>query len=324
VPPELSVVIPTRDRRDLLRACLYSFEHQSALPETFEVVVVIDGSTDGTAEMLSAYAPPFAISVLTQGRAGAPAARNAGVDAAKGRVLLFVDDDMAASPALVAAHLAVQRSNEAIAGVGVIHRQIPRGADRFAQLRALASREHYEHLLVRPLTHLDCYGGNFSVSRSLFEEVEGFSVDLPMFNDYEFAYRLHQAGARFVFVPDAEVTEERRDDWREIIADRERRGRIAVHLYRRDPAIVAQTELGGNEYLRRPWVLLRLLCLSLRVPPAPLARLGFLLPRRAWARTWFTFVFSYAFWRGVAAAMGYRALWVVLARRRRSPGEEAA
>ena len=324
MPPELSVVIPTHDRRDLLRACLYSFEHQSALPETFEVVVVIDGSTDGTAEMLSAYAPPFAISVLTQGRAGAPAARNAGVDAAKGRVLLFVDDDMAASPALVAAHLAVQRSNEAIAGVGVIHRQIPRGADRFAQLRALASREHYEHLLVRPLTHLDCYGGNFSVSRSLFEEVEGFSVDLPMFNDYEFAYRLHQAGARFVFVPDAEVTEERRDDWREIIADRERRGRIAVHLYRRDPAIVAQTELGGNEYLRRPWVLLRLLCLSLRVPPAPLARLGFLLPRRAWARTWFTFVFSYAFWRGVAAAMGYRALWVVLARRRRSPGEEAA
>jgi GT2 family glycosyltransferase len=318
------VVIPTHDRRDLLRACLYSFEHQSALPETFEVVVVIDGSTDGTAEMLSAYAPPFALSVLTQGRAGAPAARNAGVDAAKGRVLLFVDDDMAASPALVAAHLAVQRSNEAIAGVGVIHRQIPRGADRFAQLRALASREHYEHLLVRPLTHLDCYGGNFSVSRSLFEEVEGFSVDLPMFNDYEFAYRLHQAGARFVFVADAEVTEERRDDWREIVADRERRGRIAVHLYRRDPAIVAQTELGGNEYLRRPWVLLRLLCLSLRVPPAPLARLGFLLPRRAWARTWFTFVFSYAFWRGVAAAMGYRALWVVLARRRRSPGEEAA
>jgi cellulose synthase/poly-beta-1,6-N-acetylglucosamine synthase-like glycosyltransferase len=231
---------------------------------------------------------------------------------------------MAASPALVAAHLAAHSSNEAIAGVGVIHRQIPLGADLFAQLRAQASREHYEHLLVRPLTHLDCYGGNFSVSRSLFEEVEGFSVDLPMLNDYEFAYRLHEAGARFVFVPDAEVTEERPDDWREIVADRERRGRIAVDLYRRDPAIVGQTELGGNEYLRRPWVLLRLLCLSLRVPPAPLVRVGFLLPRRSWARTWFTFVFSYAFWRGVAAAMGYRALWAALARRRRSTAEEDA
>jgi glycosyltransferase involved in cell wall biosynthesis len=324
VPPELSVVIPTHDRRDLLRACLYSFEHQSASPETFEVVVVIDGSRDGTAEMLSAYTPPFAVSVLTQAQAGTAASRNAGAEAARGRVLLFVDDDMTASRSLVAAHLGAQRSTEGIVGVGVIQRRIPPGADRFAQLRAQASREHYEHLLVRPLTHLDCYGGNFSVSRSLFEEVEGFSVDLPMLNDYECAYRLHEAGARFVFVPDAEVTEERGDDWREIVADRERRGRITVDLYRRDPAIVGQTELGGNEYLRRPWVLLRLLCLSLRVPPAPLVRVGFLLPRRSWARTWFTFVFSYAFWRGVAAAMGYRALWAALARRRRSTAAENA
>jgi glycosyltransferase involved in cell wall biosynthesis len=316
VPPELSVVIPTHDRRDLLRACLHSFEQQSASAETFEVVVVIDGSTDGTAEMLSAYRPVFAVRVLRQEQAGAAAARNLGATAARGRVLLFVDDDMTASRSLVAAHLAAQANDDAVVGVGVIHRRIPCGADRFAQLRAQASHEHYEHLLARPLTHLDCYGGNFSVSRYLFEQVEGFSVDLPMLNDYEFAYRLHEAGARFLFVPDAEVTEERPDDWREIVADRERRGRIAVDLYRRDPVIVGQTELGGNDYLRGPWVLLRLLCLSLRVPTAPLVRVGFLLPRRAWTRTWFTFVFSYAFWRGVAAAMGYRALWATLPRRR--------
>jgi hypothetical protein len=53
-------------------------------------------------------------------------------------------------------------------------------------------------------------------------------------------------------------------------------------------------------------------------------RVGFLLPRRSWARTWFTFFFSYAFWRGVAAAMGYRALWAALARRRRSTAAEDA
>ena len=313
--PELSVVIPTHDRRDLLRACLDSFEHQSAAVEMFEVVVVIDGSKDGTAEMVSAFDPQFAVSVLTQAQAGAAAARNAGAEAARGRVLLFVDDDMTASPSLVTAHLATQGNEDALVGIGVIERRIPPDADRFAQLRAQASREHYEHLLERPLTHLDCYGGNFSVSRSLFEQVAGFSVDLPMLNDYEFAYRLDQAGARFVFVPEAEVTEERLDDWREIVSDRERRGRIAVALYRRNPAIVAQTELGGKEYLRRPWIVLRLLCLSLRVPSSLLARVGFLLPRRSWARTWFTFVFSYAFWRGVGVAMGYRKLWAGLARR---------
>jgi GT2 family glycosyltransferase len=322
VPPELSVVIPTHERRDLLSTCLYSLEHQSASVERFEVVVVVDGSRDGTAEMLSTYTPPFAVRFLTQAQAGAAAARNTGAEAATGRVLLFVDDDMTASPSLVAAHLAAHRSEEAIVAVGAIERRIPCRADRFAQLRAQASREHYEHLLVRPLTHLDCYGGNFSVSRSLFEKVGGLSVDLPMLNDYEFAYRLHEAGARFVFVPDAGVTEERRDDWREIVADRERRGRIAVDLYRRDPAIVGQTELGGNEYLRRPWIALRSLFLALRVPPGLLVRAGFLLPHRSWSRTWFTFVFSYAFWRGVAEAMGRRALWARLARRLRSAPEQ--
>jgi glycosyltransferase involved in cell wall biosynthesis len=306
MPSELSVVIPTHNRRELLRACLDSFEQQSAPAETFEVIVVIDGSTDGTAEMLSAYAPSFALSVLTQPQAGASAARNAGAGSARGRVLLFVDDDITASRSLVAAHLAAHREDDWIVGVGAIARRIPADADRFARLRAEAARAHYEHLLVRPLRYVDCYGGNCSVSRPVFAEIGGFSVDLPVLNDLEFAYRLHKADARFVFIPDAVVTEERRDDWREIVADRELRGRIAVELQRRDPAIVGETELGGNETLRGLWVPLRALCLALRVPPRPLARLGFLLPRRSWSRTWFVFVFSYSFWRGVGGALAHR------------------
>jgi glycosyltransferase involved in cell wall biosynthesis len=302
--PQLSVVIPTHERRELLRACLYSFEHQSASVETFEVVVVIDGSMDGTTEMLTALEPSFPVTALSQAQAGVSAARNAGAKAARGHVLLFIDDDVTASSSLVSAHLAAHQMEDGIVGVGMIATRIPARADRFAQLRAQVTREHYEHLLVRSLTHLDCYGGNFSVTRSMFEGVEGFSEDLPVLNDYEFAYRLHEAGARFVFIPDAGVTEEQPEGWREIVDDQERRGRIAVALYRRDPAIVREMELGGNEYLRRPWLLLRLLCLTLRVPPRLLARLGFLLPRRSWARTWFTFVYSYAFWRGVRTTIG--------------------
>jgi glycosyltransferase involved in cell wall biosynthesis len=304
--PELSVVIPTHNRREFLRGCLDSFEQQSAPAGTFEVVVVIDGSTDGTAEMLSDFAPSFELSVMTQPRAGASAARNAGAGGARGRVLLFVDDDMTVSSSLVSAHLAAHTRQEQIAGVGVIARRIPAAADRFALLRAEASRSHYEHLLVRPLTYLDCYGGNCSVSHSLFFEIGGFSVDLPVLNDLEFAYRLREAGARFVFVRDALVTEERRDDWREIVADRELRGRIAVELHRRDPSIVRETELCEYEPLRGFWLPLRAVCLALRLPPRLVARLGFLLPRRRWSAAWFGFAFSYAYWRGVAGAIGRR------------------
>ena len=304
--PELSVVIPTHNRREFLRACLDSFEQQSAPAGTFEVVVVIDGSTDGTAEMLSEFASSFELSVLTQPQAGASAARNAGAGRARGRVLLFVDDDMTAASSLVSAHLAVHQVQEKIAGVGLIARRIPAAADRFALLRAEASRSHYEHLLTRPLTYLDCYGGNCSVSHPLFAEVEGFSVDLPVLNDLEFAYRLREAGASFVFVPDAVVTEERRDDWREILADRELRGRTAVELHRRDPAIVRETEFCEYEPLRGLWVPLRAVCLRLRVPPSLVARPGFLLPRRRWSAAWFGFAFSYSYWRGVVNAIGRR------------------
>jgi glycosyltransferase involved in cell wall biosynthesis len=305
--PELSVVIPTHNRRELLRRCLDSFQLQSAPAGTFEVVVVIDGSTDGTAEMLADFAPvpTVELSDLTQLQAGASAARNAGAAGARGRVLLFVDDDVTASSSLVSAHLAANDTRAEIAGVGVIARRIPAAADRFAVLRAEASRSHYEHLLTRAPNYLDYYGGNCSVTHTLFAEVEGFSVDLPVLNDLEFAHRLREAGARFVFVPQAVVTEERRDDWREIVADRELRGRVAVELERRDPAIVRETELCGYEPLRGFWLPLRAACLTLRLPPRLVARLGFLLPRR-WSAAWFGFAFSYAYWRGVAAATGRR------------------
>jgi glycosyltransferase involved in cell wall biosynthesis len=308
VPPEVSVVIPTHNRRELLRRCLASFRRQSAPAGTFEVIVVIDGSTDGTAEMLADFSPgpSFELSVLTQLEAGASAARNAGAGGARGHVLLFVDDDMTASASLVSAHLAAYHSQEEIAGVGVIARRIPPAADRFAVSRAEASRSHYEHLLMRPPNYLDYYGGNCSVSRSLFAELEGFSVDLPVLNDLEFAYRLREAGARFVFVPDAVVTEERRDDWREILADRELRGRVAVELQRRDPSIVKETELCEYEPLRGFWLPLRAACLTLRLPPRLVAGLGFLLPRRRWSAAWFGFAFSYAYWRGVAGAIRRR------------------
>jgi glycosyltransferase involved in cell wall biosynthesis len=304
--PELSVVIPTHDRREFLSACLDTFEQQSAPADTFEVVVVIDGSTDGTAEMLSDFAPSFELSVLTQPQAGASAARNAGAGRARGRVLLFVDDDITASSSLISAHLAAHRMQERIAGLGVIARRIPAAADRFALLRAEASRSHYEHLFTRPPRYLDCYGGNCSVSHSMFSEIGGFSVDLPVLNDLEFAYRLREAGAQFVFVPDAVVTEERRDDWREIVADRELRGRTAVELHRRDPGIVRETEFCEYEPLRGFWLPLRAVCLALRLPPRLVAGLGFLLPRRRWSAAWFGFAFSYAYWRGVAGAVERR------------------
>jgi peptidoglycan/xylan/chitin deacetylase (PgdA/CDA1 family) len=303
VRPELSAVVVTHNRRELLRNCLRSLGCQTAPVEEYEVVVAVDGSTDGTVEMLADLETPFRLSVVTQPQGGPSAARNAGAARATGRVLLFVDDDEEAAPGLVASHLEAHRTRARIAGVGVIERHVPVDADRLARLRAEEGNVHAEHLTTRPVTYLDCYGGNCSVSRATFDEVGGFAVDLIRENDYELAYRLHQARVDFVFLPDAVVTEHRTRPWRGILDDVEGRGRLAVELHSRHPPMITTMGLGGFGGATRASTALRRLFLSLHALPRDLARLCFLLPKR-WARPWLRLVLDYSYWRGVRSAAG--------------------
>lgn len=90
--PRVSVVIPTHNRAAAVVRAV-----QSVLDQTFrplEVIVVIDGSTDDTAEVLAANFGSFSwVRVIEQPNRGQAAARNAGVDAARGDWIAFLDDD---------------------------------------------------------------------------------------------------------------------------------------------------------------------------------------------------------------------------------------
>jgi glycosyltransferase involved in cell wall biosynthesis len=302
--PEISVIVPTHNRREQLRLCLESLERQTAPSETFEVVVVIDGSSDGTAEMLSEWTPSFPLSVTSQAQAGAGAARNAGASQARGEILLFLDDDVLASTSLVSAHLAEHRRRPGLVGVGRIEPRVPSDADRFARRRADAWRGHGERLASRALSYVDAYGGNLSVTRSAFEQVGGFAVDLPEEDDFELAYRLDRAGAQFGFVPDASVVEDQREDWRDIVAEQELRGRVAVRLARRHPEMLARMELGGFGNEPRWSVVLRRVLSAMRIPPTALARLGLLTWPNGPAGRWLDFVYLYAYWHGVKQVGG--------------------
>lgn len=311
--PELTVVVATHNRRERLRACLDSLGRQTESPAAFEVVVVVDGSTDGTTEMLAELAPPFTLSVLTQSQAGASSARNAGAAQARGRVLLFLDDDEEASTSCVSAHLRVHREQEKLVGIGPIAIQLPADADRFARALADQWRRHTERLGSRKLTYLDCYAGNCSVARSLFEETGGFAPDLLRENDFEFAYRLHRAGAQFRFVTEGGVTESRTQGWRGMVGELELRGQIAIELYRRHPPMIEKMEIGGYGGVSGRRAAARNVLLALGVPPRLLARLAIAMPRQSWGRTWFRFALDYAYWRGVKGACD-RQLWRTLRR----------
>ena len=101
--PRYTVVIPTFERRDVVVGSVTALVEQRYDPG-FEVVVVVDGSTDGTAAALRALQVPFPLQVVEQPNLGAARARNNGARCARGEVLLFLDDDMRAAADLLSAH----------------------------------------------------------------------------------------------------------------------------------------------------------------------------------------------------------------------------
>ena len=90
--PRFSIVIPAYNDWIPLKQCLQSLAQQTNAPE-FEVIIVDDGSTEAAPEYLRSAAPDHPFTVIQQAHAGIPAARNRGIRAAKGEVLLFVDAD---------------------------------------------------------------------------------------------------------------------------------------------------------------------------------------------------------------------------------------
>ena len=101
--PRFSIVIPTYQRMEVVVGSVRALAAQrDAGP--FEVIVVVDGSTDGSAGALRALDVPFPLTVLEQGNRGRAVACNRGAAAAGGELLLILDDDMEAHPRLLAEH----------------------------------------------------------------------------------------------------------------------------------------------------------------------------------------------------------------------------
>jgi glycosyltransferase involved in cell wall biosynthesis len=314
MPPELSIVIPTYDRRERLRACLDALARQTQPASDFEVIVVDDGSSDGTLEMLEALSLPFFLRVVRQGRnTGYGAARNAGVGVARGTYVLFLDDDVSATPELVAEHLRVQHEEGGVGVIGPYPQSLPRGAGRFARAVAELRLEYYESLEKQIPTFTAFHTGNLSVPRADFEAVGGFADDLPRAVDVELGYRLQEAGMRFVFAPRALGIEDQRETSKDMIRDAEVRGANALELWRRHPPIIASFRIGGAWESSRRWVALRHVLLGLNAPPRLLDLVGYLLPRAADRRKWYGFLETYCRWRGARRAVD-RDTWRRLSR----------
>ena len=307
---ELSVIVPTFNRAERLRACLEALCEQSQPLRDVEVIIVVDGSTDGTREMLAQLKTPYALRVVEQSNQGQCAALNRGAEVAQGRYCLFLDDDIVATRHLLAEHLRSQNEKGGVVGIGQIAIRVPVRSDWFACGFARGWSEHYERLNQRTkrLTYEHCYGGNMSVPRSAFMAVGGFALDLPRGYDVELAYRLERYGLSFVYIERAMGVEDERKGLRELVADSENGGTASVEISRRHPPTLPLL-MGTFSTIRPLERLLSRLLLALNIPALVLGRFGWILAKGPWAYRWYCFVHQYAYWRGVRRALPDRDTW---------------
>ncbi len=117
-----SVIIPAYNRRPILEKALKALTCQTYPNNQFEVIVIDDGSNDGTDEMVkSMMEGPVNIRYYYQSQKGPAAARNRGIKAAKGSIIIFIDSDIVVCPEFIEKHMQCQKSNNVIAHGPVIH-----------------------------------------------------------------------------------------------------------------------------------------------------------------------------------------------------------
>jgi glycosyltransferase involved in cell wall biosynthesis len=312
---ELSVIIPTYNRAEMLQRCLQALSCQTQPVSDFEVIVVVDGSSDATAEMLGRLATPFHLQVFSQANRGQPAALNRGWNAARGHYCLFLDDDIIADRHLLVEHVRVQRELGGVIGLGHLTRQLPPKPNGLARYLAAWGSQHHAHLHTgaRAPFFIDCFSGNLSVPRSSLLRTGGFAEDLRRSFDIELGYRLQAEGMSFAYIPTAIGHQDYRKTFHQIASDFERAGEAGLELWRRHSPLGSETEISRFNDVSRKALLLRRTLLALRAPASALALVSRLLDRSPWALGWYHFLYSYYYWRGVRRTVS-RDAWRSLTR----------
>jgi glycosyltransferase involved in cell wall biosynthesis len=183
----ISVVIATKDRSEYLDRALESFERQLDAP-SYEVVVVDNGSSDGTRRLVERWSQraPFPVRYVYESEPNRGKARNRGVAAATGYLVLFCDDDVYVPSGFLAAHEAAHSTACLVVDGPIVN--VPSYDVRPRPTIGNASRAF--------LCTCNC-----SLPKHLFEEAGGFdeSFDLYGWEDTELGVRLRKKGLRRKF-----------------------------------------------------------------------------------------------------------------------------
>lgn len=196
---DVSVIVPSYNSSRELRRCLEALSDQTVPRDSYEVIVVDDGSLDDP----GAVVEPFDVRLVRQDHAGPAAARNHGVQCSKGELLLFTDSDCAPQRDWIEA-MRKPFQDPTVVGAKGIYGTKQRGLiPRFVQAEF---EEKYDRMRgASTIDFVDTYSAGYR--RAIFLENGGFDPSFPgtSAEDVEFSFRLSQKGYKMVFAPEAIV-----------------------------------------------------------------------------------------------------------------------
>ncbi|MCA9990558.1 MAG: glycosyltransferase [Anaerolineales bacterium] len=227
--PRISVIVPAHNMAGSVTNCVQALRRQTLPPAGYEIIVVDDGSTDGTGR---AAAAAGATQVIHKPRGGyAAAARNLGIRTARGDILCFTDADCCPHPDWLA-QITAPLANPDLAGVkGTYDSQQRELVARFVQLEY---EEKYDRLRRQPrINFIDFYSAAFR--RQVLLANGGFDETFPNSEDRELSFRLATRGYQMVFQPHATVTHIHAHTLPDYFSKKVRNGYWTAQVVRRFP-----------------------------------------------------------------------------------------
>jgi GT2 family glycosyltransferase len=232
--PLISVLIPTHNRAELLVASLESLVRQSLPPHQYEVVVIDDGSTDATPEVCQEFSSSLDLGYFRLDKSGIAAAKNLGVFASSGSILLFFDDDDIADGDLLREHLEMHVANPDQATAVLGYTEWAPSLHVSEVMRHVTDVGHFlfsytslEHGQVLDFTYF--WGGRSSCKRALLANHGVFNQGFRFGSeDIELGYRLTRFGFKVIYNRQAIQYMNRATTYDEFCHRCERQGRSQV------------------------------------------------------------------------------------------------
>lgn len=311
--PDVSVIIPTYNRRDSAKRTLHALAHQTLAPELYEVIVSIDGSLDGTREMITSFPAPYRLDYIWHSNQGRAAACNAGIRKAQGDVLVILDDDMEPAPDCLERH---SNAHPIGSRFGVMGAVPIRCENTDPQVTAYIAAKFNQHLdnLARPghrLVLRDFYSGHFSIRRDVLMQVGLFDEAFRIYGneDLELSLRLTKSNVRLMYDPATVAYQHYSKDFAALAHDTIAKGRTAVLLASKHPEVLPELQLRAYKQDSWRWRMARAILLTLsRWSPSIPDKVIRLMERFEQHQVrhlhlYYRFVLDYLYWQGAQTAL---------------------